>query len=451
MSEVNLNLKFQATNTNTLDSITAKVDKLEASLRKGFKLELDTKAFTENLNTLQSTLNRLGKDTQLVNNMKSIAGAFNSLSDAKLNTAKIKEFTDNLKSLSAKDIKDIAGSLHSVANALTKMNGTKPPSMTAFINSINKLSSVNVDTEKMGKMFKIISSFKDITISISGTKDLNALIGSLTRMNNVGLDTAVLLKFKKMLEALSGINANINIRGLSNIPTFVKNMSALDSIRLNETEFLNKMKTVMKGLQYFNGSDLNMRLNGIQNIPRFVQGMADLDKVRLNEQNFLKKMQTIAKGFEVLSKANIDIEKMRIMADAMRSIADASRGAGGNGGGGGFGGMGGLAGLATGWLSMGEINNQVEQAKQLEYAILQVGVAGELSSEQMRTLKQDMFDMSNQSGKSALEITQAMEAIIKTGQSLSDSKYILDTAIKTSVASGKVFALHNRDIMSKVA
>jgi hypothetical protein len=110
-----------------------------------------------------------------------------------------------------------------------------------------------------------------------------------------------------------------------------------------------------------------------------------------------------------------------------------------------------MGGILGSILSISAVNTQIEAAKDLEYAILQVGVAGELSSNQMAEVKNEMFDFSRASGKSALEITQAMDAIIKTGQSLSDSSLILETSVKTAVAAGKVFALYDSNIISKVA
>jgi Asp-tRNA(Asn)/Glu-tRNA(Gln) amidotransferase C subunit len=384
MAEVNLSLRFQASNTSVINEVLEGLQKIESKTLKKFKIQLDSEEFVKNLNSLKSAIGRLGLDNGLVANINSVSKALNSINMGKLDTTKLKDFVDALKSINVNELKQVAGSLHSIGNALNNISGAKPPNINSFVNSINKLNSANFDATKIEKLLNAIKAFQGVNLEILGTKDLNQLFRILKNFSDSGLDDSVVKKLNNIAKALSRLKININMSGLEAIPEMIK--------RLRQ-----------------------------------------IDKLQLDEQKFLKKMETIKKGFEQLSQAKIDINKIKSMADLMRELNGAG-GGGGSGGSSGFGGMGGILGSI---LSISAVNTQIEAAKDLEYAILQVGVAGELSSNQMAEVKNEMFDFSRASGKSALEITQAMDAIIKTGQSLSDSSLILETSVKTAVAAGE--------------
>lgn len=438
MSEVNLNLKFQVTNAKSVDDIADKIDKLELRTRKKFQLELDTDNFVKNLNTLQTTLNRIGKDTGLVSNIKNIATAFNSLNNTKVDVDKVKAFVDSVKSINASELKQIAGSLNSLGNALNKLTGVKPPSMATFLNSIQKLAESNVDLKKIENILVTMEHFKSITFDMKGLSDFKDIVRVINNLNKIGVDDETLIRFKKILEVFNGINTDVNLKGLSSIPTMIKNMEGLDKININEQDFLNKMQVIQKGLNILSktivDNDKSKSISDMMKGFSGLKGLESLERIKLDENKFLAKMATIRKGFEELSQAKIDVAKMQQMAEAMKSIAEINRNNKGNDS---FSSFGGIAGLVGSYFSIQSVANATEQAKQLEYAILQVGVAGELSSQQMKDLKQVMFEMSAQSGKTALDVTNAMDAIIKTGQSLENSKFILDAALKTSVATGE--------------
>ena len=437
MSEVNLNLKFQVNNAKSVNDIADKIDALEVKTRKKFKLEIDTENFNKNLNTLQSTLNRLGKDTGLIANMKNIASAFGALNNVKLDSVKIREFVDSIKAINVSEMKQIAGSLNSLGNAISKLSGNKLPSMSTFVNSIKKLAESSVDLKKIENILLTLEHFKSITFDIKGLSEFKDVIKALNGLNKLGVDDAVLGKLKKIVDILNGIKIDINMSGLSSIPTMIKNMEGLDKIKINEADFLKKMQTIQKGLAILSNSNLDASkskaigdmLKGFSGL----KGLESLERIKLDEQKFLKKMQTIRKGFEELSKAQIDVNKMKQMADAMRSIVEISSG----GGAGGNGGSSSLSTMVAGFMSMQAIGNSLEQAKELEYSILQIGVAGELTSQQMKDVKNSIYELSNQSGKSAIEVSTALDTIIKTGQALASAQLILDAAVKTSVASGE--------------
>lgn len=438
MSEVNLNLKFQVNNAKSVNDIADKIDALEVKTRKKFKLEIDTENFNTNLNTLQSTLNRLGKDTGLIANMKNIASAFGALNNVKLDSVKIREFVDSIKAINVSEMKQIAGSLNSLGNAITKLSGNKLPSMSTFVNSIKKLAESSVDLKKIENILLTLEHFKSITFDIKGLSEFKDVIKALNGLNKLGVDDAVLGKLKKIVDILNGIKIDINMSGLSSIPTMIKNMEGLDKIKINEADFLKKMQTIQKGLAILSNSNLDASkskaigdmLKGFSGL----KGLESLERIKLDEQKFLKKMQTIRKGFEELSKAQIDVNKMKQMADAMRSIVEISSGSGGAGG---NGGSSSLSTMVAGFMSMQAIGNSLEQAKELEYSILQIGVAGELTSQQMKDVKNSIYELSNQSGKSAIEVSGALDTIIKTGQALASAQLILDAAVKTSVSSGE--------------
>jgi ribosomal protein S20 len=395
MAEVNLSLRFQATNTKAINDVLEGLQKIESKTLNKFKIQLDSEEFVKNLNSLKSAIGRLGLDNGLVANINSVSKALNSINMGKLDTTKLKDFVDALKSINVNELKQVAGSLHSIGNALNNISGAKPPNINSFVNSINKLNSANFDATKIEKLLNAIKAFQGVNLEILGTKDLNQLFRILKNFSDSGLDDSVVKKLNNIAKALSRLKININMSGLEAIPEMIK--------RLRQ-----------------------------------------IDKLQLDEQKFLSKMQTLRKGFEQLSQAKIDINKIKSMADLLNGIRSSADKAGN----GGFGGMGGMLGSL---LSVSAVNAQIDSAKELEYAVLQVGVAGELTKSQMGNLKNEMFDFSRESGKSALEITQAMDAIIKTGQSLSDSSHILETSVKTAVAAGKVFALYDSNIISKVA
>jgi ribosomal protein S20 len=395
MAEVNLSLRFQATNTKAINDVLEGLQKIESKTLNKFKIQLDSEEFVKNLNSLKSAIGRLGLDNGLVANINSVSKALNSINMGKLDTTKLKDFVDALKSINVNELKQVAGSLHSIGNALNNISGAKPPNINSFVNSINKLNSANFDATKIEKLLNAIKAFQGVNLEILGTKDLNQLFRILKNFSDSGLDDSVVKKLNNIAKALNRLKININMSGLEAIPEMIK--------RLRQ-----------------------------------------IDKLQLDEQKFLSKMQTLRKGFEQLSQAKIDINKIKSMADLLNGIRSSADKAGN----GGFGGMGGMLGSL---LSVSAVNAQIDSAKELEYAVLQVGVAGELTKSQMGNLKNEMFDFSRESGKSALEITQAMDAIIKTGQSLSDSSLILETSVKTAVAAGKVFALYDSNIISKVA
>jgi hypothetical protein len=156
-------------------------------------------------------------------------------------------------------------------------------------------------------------------------------------------------------------------------------------------------------------------------------------------------METVKKGFEQLSQAKVDIQKIKAMAETMREIStvvrESSRTSGLD--------TGTIAGMLGGFITVQSIGSMVQDAKELEYAILQVGVAGELTRTQMDMLKNEMYDFSRATGKSALEITQALDSIIKTGQAVDDSRKILEGAVMASVSSGESL-LNTADALSKM-
>lgn len=448
MAEVNLSLRFQATNTSAINEVLEGLQKIESKTLKKFKIQLDSEEFIKNLTALKSAIGRLGLDNGLVSNINSVSKALSGISTNKIDTNKIKDFVDSLKSINVSELKQLAGNLNSLGNSLNKLTGTKPPSMTAFINSIKKLAESNVDLKKIENILLTMEHFKSITFEMKGLSDFKDIIKVINNLNKIGIDENVLNKFKKVLEIFNGIKTDINMSGISSIPTMIKNMEGLDKIKVNEQDFLNKMQVIQKGLNILSktvvDNDKSKSISDMMKGFSGLKGLEALERIKLDEKKFLAKMQTIRKGFEELSQAKIDINKIKSMAEMMNGISSSSKNIGNEGG---FG-MGGILGSI---LSISAVNTQIEAAKDLEYAILQVGVAGELSSNQMADVKNKMFDFSRDSGKNALEITQAMDAIIKTGQSLSDSSLILETSVKTAVAAGKVFALYDSNIISKVA
>lgn len=397
MAEVNLSLKFAVAGSENVEKMITSLESLQKNTK--FKIELDIKDFNENLKTLQTTIGKLGMSKTFQSSIEALKKTFEGFNTDKLDGTKIREFVEGLNSIKTNDIKEIVKQLNSLAPALAQLNSAKVPNLTSFMNGLKKLEAGNFNVDKIKDVIKTINSFQAINLQILGTKDLQTLLRVLKQFGESGIDDTVIKKLNKIAKALNNLKLDIKMTGLNDLNDFIKRLRAID-------------------------------------------------KLQLDEQKFLKKMETIKKGFEQLSQAKIDINKIKSMADLMREL----NGVGGGGGSGGNnGGMGNIGGLLGSIFSISAANNQIESAKDLEYAVLQVGVAGELTKSQMGDLKNEMFDFSRESGKSALEITQAMDAIIKTGQSLSDSSLILETSVKTAVAAGKVFALYDSNIISKVA
>lgn len=396
MAEVNLSLKFAVAGSENIEKTITSLENLQKNTK--FKIELDIKDFNDNLKTLKENLGKLGMNKTFQSSIEALKKTFEGFNTDKLDSGKIKAFIGDLTAVNTADIKEIVKQLNSLAPALAQLNSAKVPNLNSFMNGLKKLEAGNFNVDKIKDVIKTINSFQAINLQILGTKDLQTLLRVLKQFGESGIDDTVIKKLNKIAKALNNLKLDIKMTGLNDLNDFIKRLRAID-------------------------------------------------KLQLDEQKFLKKMETIKKGFEQLSQAKIDINKIKSMADLMRELNGAG-GGGGSGGSSGFGGMGGILGSI---LSISAVNTQIEAAKDLEYAILQVGVAGELSSNQMAEVKNEMFDFSRASGKSALEITQAMDAIIKTGQSLSDSSLILETSVKTAVAAGKVFALYDSNIISKVA
>jgi hypothetical protein len=396
MAEVNLSLKFAVAGSENIEKTITSLENLQKNTK--FKIELDIKDFNDNLKTLKENLGKLGMNKTFQSSIEALKKTFEGFNTDKLDSGKIKAFIGDLTAVNTADIKEIVKQLNSLAPALAQLNSAKVPNLNSFMNGLKKLEAGNFNVDKIKDVINTINSFQAINLQILGTKDLQTLLRVLKQFGESGIDDTVIKKLNKIAKALNNLKLDIKMTGLNDLNDFIKRLRAID-------------------------------------------------KLQLDEQKFLKKMETIKKGFEQLSQAKIDINKIKSMADLMREL----NGAGGGGGSGGSSGFGGMGGILGGFLSISAVNTQIEAAKDLEYAILQVGVAGELSSNQMAEVKNKMFDFSRDSGKSALEITQAMDAIIKTGQSLSDSSLILETSVKTAVAAGKVFALYDSNIISKVA
>lgn len=398
MAEVNLSLKFAVTGNESLTPTIEELKTLSDMTKKQFKIAIDVTDFNNNLKTLKENLGKLGMSKTFQSSIEALKKTFEGFNTDKLDSGKIKAFIGDLTAVNTADIKEIVKQLNSLAPALAQLNSAKVPNLNSFMNGLKKLEAGNFNVDKIKDVIKTINSFQAINLQILGTKDLQTLLRVLKQFGESGIDDTVIKKLNKIAKALNNLKLDIKMTGLNDLNDFIKRLRAID-------------------------------------------------KLQLDEQKFLKKMETIKKGFEQLSQAKIDINKIKSMADLMRELNGAG-GGGGSGGSSGFGDMGGILGSI---LSISAVNTQVEAAKDLEYAVLQVGVAGELTKTQMGDLKNEMFDFSRASGKSALEITQAMDAIIKTGQSLSDSSLILETSVKTAVAAGKVFALYDSNIISKVA
>ena len=399
MAEVNLSLKFAVTGKESLVPTIEELKTLSDLTKKQFKIAIDVTDFNNNLKTLKDNLGKLGMSKSFQSSIEALKKTFEGFNTDKLDGSKIRAFVDNLAGIQTADIKEIVKQLNSLAPALAQLNSAKVPNLNSFMNGLKKLEAGNFNVDKIKDVIKTINSFQAINLQVLGTKDLQTLLRVLKQFGESGIDDTVIKKLNNIAKALNNLKLDIKMTGLSDLNDFIKRLRAID-------------------------------------------------KLQLDEQKFLKKMETIKKGFEQLSQAKIDINKIKSMADLMREL----NGAGGGGGSGGNGGVSSSGmGLLGGFLSMQAIKSQIDSAKELEYAILQVGVAGELTRNQMSEVKNEMYDFSRESGKSALEITQAMDAIIKTGQSLSDSTIILETSVKTAVAAGKVFALYDSNIISKVA
>lgn len=396
MAQVEFDLKFKASNTKSIDDVEKQIDKLDKKLSKKFEIGLDSKDFVKNLESIQSSLKRLGLDNQLAKNIESIAKSINDVGKSKIDVEKLKAFVDTIKGLSAKDIKEIAGSLNSLGNALIKMNGLKVPSLANITKAVEKISMTNIDLGKIDKLLLTLDAFKSISMNISGTSDLVSLIKALNSLGKSSIDDSLVSKIQKLGNAMNALKVNVKATGLENINEFIKNIKKLD-------------------------------------------------KLPLDEQKFLKKMETVKKGFEQLSQAKVDIQKIKAMAETMREIStvvkEASKTSGLD--------TGTIAGMLGGFISVHSIGSMVQDAKELEYAILQVGVAGELTRTQMDMLKDEIYDFSRATGKSALEITQALDSIIKTGQTVEDSRKILEGAVRASVSSGEPL-LNTADALSKM-
>ena len=399
MAEVNLSLKFAVAGSETLTPVLAELNAIKDLTKNQFKIAIDVTDFNNSLKTLKDNLGKLGMSKTFQSSIEALKKTFEGFNTDKLDGSKIRAFVDNLAGIQTADIKEIVKQLNSLAPALAQLNSAKVPNLNSFMNGLKKLEAGNFNVDKIKGVIDTINSFQAINLQVLGTKDLQTLLRVLKQFGESGIDDTVIKKLNNIAKALNNLKLDIKMTGLSDLNDFIKRLRAID-------------------------------------------------KLQLDEQKFLKKMETIKKGFEQLSQAKIDINKIKSMADLMREL----NGAGGGGGSGGNGGVssGGM-GLLGGFLSMQAIGSQIDSAKELEYAILQVGVAGELTRNQMSEVKNEMYDFSRESGKSALEITQAMDAIIKTGQSLSDSTIILETSVKTAVAAGKVFALYDSNIISKVA
>lgn len=448
MAEVNLSLKFAVTGSDAVETAITNLEKLKEHTK--FKIELDIKDFNANLTTLKENLGKLGMNKTFQSSIEALKKTFEGFNTDKLDSGKIKAFIGDLTAVNTADIKEIVKQLNSLAPALAQLNSAKVPNLNSFMNGLKKLEAGNFNVDKIKDVIKTINSFQAINLQILGTKDLQTLLRVLKQMGENGIDDKAVKKLKQVLNILNGLKIDINMSGLSSIPSMIKNMEGLDKISINESDFLKKMQTVQRGLSILSNSTVDSgkskaigdMLKGFSGL----KGLEALENIKLDEKKFLRKMQTIRKGLEELSQAKIDIAKIKSMADLISSLNSF----GGSGGAsGGLGGMGGIAGLASTYFSFNALRDSTEEAKQLEYAMLQVGVAGELSSQQMKELKQTMYELSSQSGKSALEITQAMDAIIKTGQSLEGAKAILDTALKTSVAAGEPL-LATAESLSKI-
>ena len=385
MAEVNLSLKFAVTGNESLVPTIEELKTLSDLTKKQFKIAIDVTDFNNNLKTLKDNLGKLGMSKSFQSSIEALKKTFEGFNTDKLDGSKIRAFVDSLAGIQTADIKEIVKQLNSLAPALAQLNSAKVPNLNSFMNGLKKLEAGNFNVDKIKGVIDTINSFQAINLQVLGTKDLQTLLRVLKQFGESGIDDTVIKKLNNIAKALNNLKLDIKMTGLSDLNDFIKRLRAID-------------------------------------------------KLQLDEQKFLKKMETIKKGFEQLSQAKIDINKIKSMADLMREL----NGAGGGGGSGGNGGVssGGM-GLLGGFLSMQAIGSQIDSAKELEYAILQVGVAGELTRNQMSEVKNEMYDFSRESGKSALEITQAMDAIIKTGQSLSDSTIILETSVKTAVAAGE--------------
>jgi hypothetical protein len=394
MAEVNLSLKFAVTGNESLTPTIEELKTLSDMTKKQFKIAIDVTDFNNNLKTLKDNLGKLGMSKTFQSSIESLKKTFEGFNTDKLDGSKVKAFVTDLAGIGTADIKEVVKQLNSLAPALAQLNSAKVPNLNSFMNGLKKLEAGNFNVDKIKGVIDTINSFQAINLQILGTKDLQTLMRLLKTLSESGIDDTALKKLKKISTALNNLK-------------------------------------------------LDIKMTGLNDLGEFIRRLRSIDKLQIDEQKFLKKMETIKKGFEQLSQAKIDVAKIKSMAELLTGLGSAEKNVGGVSSGG--------MGLLGGFLSMQAIVSQIESAKELEYAILQVGVAGELTRNQMVEVKNEMYDFSRESGKSALEITHAMDAIIKTGQSLSDSTIILETSVKTAVAAGKVFALYDSNIISKVA
>jgi len=396
VAQVEFDLKFKASNTTVIDDVETKISKLDEKLSKKFKIGLDSEDFKNEFNSLIKSLSSTKNMDKSLKNFETFKNVFKDFDTKNLDISKISAFISEIEKIKDVELAKIIKNINSLIPALSKLNSIKTPSLNSFYSGLKKLEDGNFDISKIESVIKTINSFPKIVLKIEGVQDLSKLI---------------------------------------------RLIGTLDGLKLSDAFF----KNINKLSKTFDKLKINAKMEGLEDLKTFINRLRSLDKLQINEQKFLKKMETVKKGFEQLSQAKVDIQKIKAMAETMREIStvvrESSRTSGLD--------TGTIAGMLGGFITVQSIGSMVQDAKELEYAILQVGVAGELTRTQMDMLKNEMYDFSRATGKSALEITQALDSIIKTGQAVDDSRKILEGAVMASVSSGEPL-LNTADALSKM-
>jgi len=327
-----------------------------ATISLDFKTNI-TKRQAENIETLSTAIERLGKAVENAKGIDIIANAISKLNGIKVNKTLGENLTSVVDAMNTlKDVKDITDSANNINNgfaiiaqavkhfegiavAIPTTLGKSVSELVGAINSISSVNDISNHAENINKGLEIIanamSHFNDITVKIPPTigKSVTSLIEAINGISNVGDILSSAENINRGFETIAIAVLNFD-KITPKIPTTLgKSVTGLiDAINnINSVKDISdSAENINRGFETIAISVLNFE-NVAVNIPstlgKTVTGLIEAINGIDNVKDISESAENINKSFEIISTAmshfnNLAVKIPVSLGDAITSLVD---------------------------------------------------------------------------------------------------------------------------------
>jgi len=412
---------------NKLISIETVIDKINKTgieplvpSDNGAKFGQSTKPILKNIGLINEEIRKmrtsLSQSTNL--NDKSVLSFTSRLSDLSNKAENLKSILsdkDLLKGMDSKQISKLLVEFKDLNSQTTKIKSTLNGFMDGTIDSIKKLEAMNrkvnliEDSIKNIKRLSIIegkldiksnadSTLKDIekirndiksAYSTGDYKSIDLLNNSLSELIN---KNKILKKDFGKLPDVENVNMKSSISQLEVLQAQLKRLSTIDpTVRLEH------------GLKDVSKETLKL----IVESEKLKQSMASVDD-KSDIPNLKAQLIEVRQEFNKLNNAKLEGRPQTNISD-----------------------------LVSTYAVFNTAKAQLSNFMELEDATYNLGVVAQFSEFQIQQMRQSIIDMSTDLPQSSIEITKAMDAVMRTGKSYEEARVIVQKTSKLATASGE--------------